>query len=194
MFPAECSSCSQHSSITCELILGNHDNETLIELSQFFVRINIFSPILHFCFCDSFVRYGWEFLHQTYFYHLTRRDTRHNFSPYFYMFYLSAGIQPKPNSKVHFSTVVKVSRFSPLGPDSSWSFCLGLAAFLPQLLLLLVASWAFYSDLAFCCFLHTAIFVSFNKVCTSQVCKIKMDDRTEDNLPEKAQKRCCNLL
>ncbi|XP_046558873.1 LOW QUALITY PROTEIN: GPI mannosyltransferase 1-like [Haliotis rubra] len=86
--------------------------------------------------------YGWEFLYETYLYHVVRQDTRHNFSPYFYMLYLMG-----------------------VAPSSTW---IKILAFLPQLLLVLTFAIKFYKDPPFCWFLITFAFVALNKVCTSQ--------------------------
>ena len=67
------------------------------------------------------------------------RDTRHNFSVYFYLLYLLA--------------------------DSPLSLPVGILAFLPQAVLLLTAAVTLYRDVTFCVFVQTVTFVTFNKVC-----------------------------
>jgi len=86
--------------------------------------------------------YGRPFLHQTYFYHISRKDIRHNFSVYYLMFYITAGT----------------------GSSQFLSFI----AFFPQFMLILISSFSYYHHLPFALFLNTAIFVTFNKVITSQ--------------------------
>ncbi|CCI45916.1 unnamed protein product [Albugo candida] len=86
--------------------------------------------------------YGYPFLYETYLYHLIRTDNRHNFSVYFYDLYL------------RYNTSAGVG--------------LGLLAFVPQMLTIIVISIRFGRDLCFSLFLLTYVFVIFNKVCTAQ--------------------------
>lgn len=88
--------------------------------------------------------HGKTFLNEALLYHLIRKDHRHNFSPYFLQFYLES-VLPLPN----------------------W---MPIAAFIPQVLLMSLVAFKYArKDLTFACFLQTFIFVTFNKVCTSQV-------------------------
>lgn len=88
-------------------------------------------------------KYGYEFLYEAYIYHLVRKDTRHNFSLYFYMNYLNS--QPMLFEKI--------------------------LTFLPQLIILLTININFgmhRKTLGFCIFLQAFTVVIFNPVVTSQ--------------------------
>ncbi|BFZ12549.1 hypothetical protein BsWGS_15588 [Bradybaena similaris] len=91
-----------------------------------------------------YLRYGWIFLYETYIYHIVRGDIRHNFSPYFYLLYLTSD------------------------PEVGVPLCLRLLVFLPQMVLVTAVGIRFYRDQPLCWFLCTFIFVMANKVCTSQ--------------------------
>lgn len=87
--------------------------------------------------------YGYEFLYESYLYHLLRKDTRHNFSLYFYMNLLN----DKP---------ILVEK---------------IFTFLPQLLVLLTINANFgihRKTIGFCIFLQSFLVVTFNPVITSQ--------------------------
>jgi len=47
---------------------------------------------------------------------------------------------------------------------------MSLTLFLPQLILTVIISFKYRQNMEFACFMQTFIFVTFNKVCTSQVC------------------------
>lgn len=90
-----------------------------------------------------FYYYGQTFLNESYMYHLARKDTRHNFSLYFYMNLLNA--EPFFRDKV--------------------------LTFLPQLLILLMINGCFgmyRKTLGFSIFLQSFVIVAFNPVVTSQ--------------------------
>lgn len=99
---------------------------------------------------SMYVTYGLPFMQHTYLHHLTRVDHRHNFSPYNMLLYLSSSSTAQGTS---------------LGSN------LESLAFIPQLALsaALIPLALAKKDLAGTMLAQTFAFVTFNKVCTSQV-------------------------
>lgn len=92
----------------------------------------------------SYYFYGYQYLYESIIYHLIRKDTRHNFSVYFYMLYLSA--------------------------NNAASVIQKLFTLLPQVLLLLGLSFRYSSksNLPFAMFTQAMVMVTYNPVLTSQ--------------------------
>lgn len=92
-----------------------------------------------------FQRYGMLFIYNSYIYHFTRLDHRHNFSVYNVLLYYKSSVK---------STGMSIEKY----------------AFVPQLLLssVLIPLKFARRDLISCLFVQTCTFVAFNKVMTSQ--------------------------
>ncbi|KAJ2019018.1 GPI mannosyltransferase 1 [Coemansia sp. S100] len=86
--------------------------------------------------------YGQEFVHETYLYHVARKDHRHNYSMWFLPIYLTF--------------------------RSPASAVMGLLSFLPQAIVVSVLGFVYGRDLYFAAFAQTFAFVAYNKVCTAQ--------------------------
>lgn len=91
----------------------------------------------------GFALYGEQYIEEAFLYHFSRTDTRHNFSVYFYLLYIGADFHIPG---------------------------LSIATFGPQLVLVLALGFKFrnYYDVPFAFFTQTIVFVTFNKVVTSQ--------------------------
>ena len=104
-------------------------------------------------------RWGYPFLYEAYLYHADRLDHRHNFSPYFYLTYLTYPGQSTGPFGDHALSPVRRYLRSPL------------MSLVPQLALSLgtgVLLGRRTQDLPFAWFVQTFTFVLFNRVCTSQ--------------------------
>ena len=101
-------------------------------------------------------RYGWPFLKHSYFHHFTRIDHRHNFSLYNTLLYI--GSAKSSGSALRWESV----------------------AFVPQLLLstIVIPIVLARKDLPSTMLAQTFAFVTFNKVCTSQVILVSNDKRS----------------
>lgn len=151
LFRSESSLALPHAKSRQKLILTSTGSLRLRNFNNFFRRFGNFlrfgiPALLSFALTTlpMLQIYGQEYLFEGFLYHLVRKDHRHNFSPYFLPFYLE-NVKSLPNG-------------------------INLAAFLPQVLLLIAIGYKFgKKHLPFACFLQTFVFVTFNKVCTSQV-------------------------
>ncbi|OJA18428.1 hypothetical protein AZE42_06987 [Rhizopogon vesiculosus] len=103
-----------------------------------------------------YAMWGYSFLYEAYLYHTDRRDHRHNFSPYFYLIYLTYPISGGTAGDLSIWRQLLRSPFTSLIPQLALSLGTGLA--LGQHTI----------DLPFAWFVQTYTFVLFNRVCTSQ--------------------------
>ncbi|KAJ3895731.1 GPI mannosyltransferase 1 [Lentinula edodes] len=133
--------------------LGQFVNWRVVRFGS--LSVSTFVLLSGFCY----LIWGYPFLYESYLYHLHRLDHRHNFSPYFYLTYLTY-----PN--------IHESAFQ-VDPLSLWTRVLQspLTSFVPQMTLAIGTGLVFgrsESHLPFAWFVQTVLFVVFNKVCTSQ--------------------------
>ncbi|KIK57633.1 glycosyltransferase family 50 protein [Collybiopsis luxurians FD-317 M1] len=112
--------------------------------------------------------WGYPFLYESYLYHLHRLDHRHNFSPYFYLTYLTYP------SNTNSTAPILLSSTSASSISTWWTNLLEspLTSFVPQMTLAIGTGLVFgtlpKTHLPFTWFIQTVLFVVFNKVCTSQ--------------------------
>lgn len=107
--------------------------------------------------------YGYIFLFESYLYHVTRSDHRHNFSVYFYQMYLKSSL-------------------TATSAQTLFDRSLAILAFLPQIVLMCMFYLVYWyqcskkkdniryrqQQLFIAMFVVTFVFVTFNKVCTVQ--------------------------
>jgi phosphatidylinositol glycan class M len=128
--------------VLCSFITFSLLNMLMFKLSA---HHHLSKTLIRVLLTDS--SYGPEFLRHSYAYHLTRIDHRHNFSVY--------------NTLLHMKSAL----------GSSSEFGVESIAFFPQLFLSVIAIPLLLAkkDLASTMLAQTFAFVTFNKVCTSQV-------------------------